>query len=411
MSATEFLSTNCPDGVVDLLRLFEANGYGAYPVGGCVRDALMHTLPHDWDVAVTCPPDVTLAICEAAGYRVIPTGLAHGTVTVLVAGQPVECTTCRADSTYSDGRHPDAVAFTDRLEDDLSRRDFTVNAMAARLGKDSRSFEIIDRFEGQADLEARIIRCVGDPVTRFEEDALRILRAIRFAVKLGFDIEPDTRQALIATAPRLSLISRERVRSELEGILQSPAPARGVRLLDELGLYGYVLPDCPPPSDPSPLNRLPKELSLRLASLLTHVPVKAAHTALSSLRLPNQTVAEVKQYLSPLPTPIEVTPLFARRVRQAFGGLSVHRVRLAAEHAAQGNQPPLESLILLIQASEDAGECVTVKDLAVNGSDLVAAGIPKGAAVGEALARLLEYVIQDPARNQKEILLARSREE
>ena len=410
MSATEFLSAHCPDGVVGLLRLFEASGHGAYPVGGCVRDALMHTLPHDWDVAVICPPDVTLSLCQGAGYRVIPTGLAHGTVTVLCDGMPVECTTCRADSTYSDGRHPDAVAFTDRLEDDLSRRDFTVNAMAARLSPDG-TFTIIDRFGGQDDLRAKLLRCVGDPVTRFEEDALRILRAVRFAVKLGFEIEPNTRKALMATAYRLELISRERVRAELEGILLSPDPARGVRLLDELGLYTYVLPACTVPPAPDRLNKLPRDLALQLAALLTHVHTERAHAALASLRLPNQTVTDVKQYLSPLPPSVEATPLYARRVRQVFGHHAVRRILLESVHTAPGERPTLDTLIPMIQASEAASDCVTLKDLAVNGSDLVAIGIPKGTAVGQALCRLLEHVIQNPEHNQKETLLSYAREE
>ena len=406
MSATAFLAAHCPPGVVALLRLFQKNDHGAYPVGGCVRDALMHTLPHDWDVAVTCPPDVTLSLCEAAGYRVIPTGLAHGTVTVLCGGMPVECTTCRADSTYSDGRHPDAVAFTNRLEDDLSRRDFTVNAMAARLGNGPDvSFDIVDLFGGSADLEARLIRCVGDPVTRFEEDALRILRAVRFAVKLGFEIEPNTRQALITTAPRLDLISRERVRAELEGILTSADPARGIRLLDELGLYPYVFPDCTAPADPDRLNRLPCDLSLRLAATLSHLPRKQADAALSSLRLSNRTSGEVKAYLDPLPCEAVATPLCARRIRQAFGTLAANRIRLEEDGEAS------EQLIALIKESEQNGDCVSIRELAVNGHDLVSAGIAGGAEVGVTLSRLLEYVIQHPEQNQADILMSHAREE
>ena len=409
MSATAFLTQTCPAGIVCLLRLFEENGHHAYPVGGCVRDALMHTLPHDWDVAVTCPPDVTLALCESAGYRVIPTGLAHGTVTVLCDGQPVECTTCRADSTYSDGRHPDAVAFTNRLEDDLSRRDFTVNAMAARLNADG-SFDIIDRFGGQADLQAGIIRCVGEPTTRFTEDALRILRAVRFAVKLGFDIDFATRKALTDTAPRLSLISRERVRAELEGILQSPDPARGARLLDELGLYPYVLPDCTAPHSTSFLNELPRSVPLQLAALLMQETPATAHAALASLRLSNRTLDEVKLYLSPLPCTPEATPLCARRMRQRFGEWAVGRVQLAALPSDTEDHATADELIAQIRASEAAGECVTIRELAINGKDLVSGGLFTGAAVGKALEHLLEYVIQKPTHNQKDLLLSYLRE-
>ena len=236
----------CPAGVQNLLDIFAEAGVGAYPVGGCVRDALMGRTPHDWDIAVTCPPDRTVALCAAAGLRTVPTGIAHGTVTVLVpapAGgrMPVECTTCRTETGYSDGRHPDSVAFSDRIQDDLSRRDFTVNAMAAERDA-AGHFRVLDLFGGLDDLAGRIIRCVDDPERRLREDALRVLRGVRFSVRLGFEPEPDTRAALIRCAPELAHISGERVREELRGILTSPDPDRGVAMLYRLGLAPYVLP-------------------------------------------------------------------------------------------------------------------------------------------------------------------------
>ena len=236
----------CPAGVQNLLDIFAEAGVGAYPVGGCVRDALMGRTPHDWDIAVTCPPDRTVALCAAAGLRTVPTGIAHGTVTVLVpapAGgrMPVECTTCRTETGYSDGRHPDSVAFSDRIQDDLSRRDFTVNAMAAERDA-AGHFRVLDLFGGLDDLAGHVIRCVGDPERRLREDALRVLRGVRFSVRLGFEPEPDTRAALIRCAPELAHISGERVREELRGILTSPDPDRGVAMLYRLGLAPYVLP-------------------------------------------------------------------------------------------------------------------------------------------------------------------------
>ena len=188
-----------PAHVHTILRLFASHGEHAYPVGGCVRDTLMGIPPHDWDVAVTTPPEVTAAICEEAGFRTIPTGIRHGTITVLVphSGTPtdrdggydlIECTTCRTEGGYSDGRRPDGVSFTGRITDDLSRRDFTVNAMAFDCLSEGHSAEeqelsVLDLFGGRKDLENRVIRAVGDPDTRFLEDGLRLLRAVRFAVR------------------------------------------------------------------------------------------------------------------------------------------------------------------------------------------------------------------------------------
>ncbi len=312
MAATDPTSTIVPVAIpaylVPLLCLFAAHGEAAYPVGGCVRDSLRGVEPHDWDIAVTTPPEETEALCRSAGYRVVPTGIAHGTLTVLAplsadpadrtgAYAPVECTTCRTEGGYTDSRHPDRVSFTGRIEDDPSRRDFTVNAMAfvispqnspcrnraatvaqpcneyAKIAYIDRNTPadapagteaaapaattpcavapaisalsapaVLDLFGGQADLTAGIIRCVGDPDTRFEEDALRILRAVRFAARLGFAIEPATAAAIVRRRDGLARISRERVADELIKILCSPAPERGVAMLYALGLLPYVLP-------------------------------------------------------------------------------------------------------------------------------------------------------------------------
>ena len=198
-----------PSYLAPLLSLFASHGERAFPVGGCVRDTLMGVPPHDWDVAVTTIPNDTMAICHAAGYRTVPTGLKHGTVTILVplSGDPadrdgpyemIECTTCRTEGGYSDGRHPDAVSFTGRIEDDLSRRDFTVNAMAFMTEGDG--LAVLDLFGGREDLKNGVIRAVGDPDTRFTEDALRLMRAVRFAVKLGFTIEENTYAAICRRA-------------------------------------------------------------------------------------------------------------------------------------------------------------------------------------------------------------------
>ncbi|UKI13482.1 MAG: tRNA nucleotidyltransferase [Oscillospiraceae bacterium] len=325
----------CPAGVQNLLDIFTEAGVGAYPVGGCVRDALMGRTPHDWDIAVTCPPDRTVALCAAAGLRTVPTGIAHGTVTVLVpapAGgrMPVECTTCRTETGYSDGRHPDSVAFSDRIQDDLSRRDFTVNAMAAERDA-AGHFRVLDLFGGLDDLAGRVIRCVGDPERRLREDALRVLRGVRFSVRLGFEPEPDTRAALIRCAPELAHISGERVREELRGILTSPDPDRGVAMLYRLGLAPYVLPR---PSGAAEslaqrggfarLDGFPS----RLAALLWGLSAPDLEADLRRLRLSGEETQRVRARLAlagELPGAALPLPEAARRLRARLGRMPCRR--------------------------------------------------------------------------------------
>ena len=218
------------------------HGYEAYAVGGCVRDSIMGVTPYDWDITTSSPPQRTLEIFESVGIRVIPTGLQHGTVSLLIDGVTYECTTYRTEAGYSDSRHPDAVEFTSRLEDDLCRRDFTVNAMAC-----SRDGRIIDLYGGVADIEKKIIRCVGNSWERFGEDALRILRAVRFAARLGFRIDPQAKGSARKLAPRLKSISDERKSAELQKILTSDGADLGVRLLFDLGLMKFILPSLSAP--------------------------------------------------------------------------------------------------------------------------------------------------------------------
>ena len=205
-----------------LLTALRRAGCQAYPVGGCVRDSLLGREPADWDLATSALPEQTEA--ALAGYRLVETGLKHGTVTALTDGGPVEITTFRTDGAYHDGRHPDRVAFVPSLEEDLARRDFTVNAMA--LAPDG---TVIDLYGGREDLAAGLIRCVGEPSRRFGEDALRILRALRFASKLDFAIEPETARRALADRALLDRVSRERVMAELSGILTGPGAGRVLR--------------------------------------------------------------------------------------------------------------------------------------------------------------------------------------
>ena len=235
-----------PAGVRACLDALRRAGYGAYPVGGCVRDLLLGRTPGDFDVCTGARPERVMELFS----RTAPTGLKHGTVTVLTEDGPVEVTTFRREGGYADGRHPDAVDFDATLAEDLARRDFTVNAMA--LDADGR---VIDLYGGQLDLFRRLIRCVGDPDTRFAEDALRMLRAVRFAAQLGFAIEEGTLAAIRRNAHRAENLSGERIKAELEKILLSPRPEKAGELL-RLGLLSHLggSPDCP---DLSPLRDVP----------------------------------------------------------------------------------------------------------------------------------------------------------
>lgn len=240
---------NLPEGVARCLAGLRGAGHAAHPVGGCVRDLLLGRRPGDFDVCTSARPEQTMALFD----RTVPTGIKHGTVTVLTEGGPVEVTTFRREGGYADGRHPDGVSFDVGLTEDLARRDFTINAMA--LGPDG---AVIDPFGGRTDLAAGLIRCVGDPDTRFAEDALRMFRAIRFAAQLGFAIEENTLAAIRRNAHRAALVSGERIKVELEKTLLSPRPEWAGEAI-RLGLLAHLCParNCP---DLWELRELPTEV-------------------------------------------------------------------------------------------------------------------------------------------------------
>ena len=407
-------SVSYPSYLRPLLMCFSARGESAYPVGGCVRDTLMGTAPHDWDVAVTTVPETTMAICHAAGYRTIPTGLKHGTITVIVphSGDPadrespydlIECTTCRTEGGYSDGRHPDAVSFTGRIEDDLSRRDFTVNAMA--FVEDGQTLAILDLFGGQDDLHNRIIRCVGDPDTRFTEDALRLMRAVRFAVKLGFAIEPQTRAAILRQADGLARISRERISDEFQKILVSPEPERGVTLLCELGLMPYVLPEGISPCGMGDLSGLPADFARRMACLQWGMDGSAVEKNLAGLRLSNAVRKDVLSMTRSASMAVTVAPKCAREWRSRLGDLAIPALTVRLARASGDDETDITGLIRLAEDSIVRGEPVRIADLAVNGNDLMAVGFQPGKGLQTVLQALLETVWEFPEKNTRDELI------
>ena len=401
----------CPPHLSSLLDLFASHGEAAYPVGGCVRDTLMGRTPNDWDVAVTTPPDTTVSICEAAGLRVIPTGIKHGTVSVLVPlngdladrdapYELIECTTCRTEGGYADGRHPDAVTFTGLIRDDLSRRDFTVNAMA--FTRDGDGLSVLDLFGGLNDLQNGVIRAVGDPDTRFTEDALRLLRGVRFAVKLGFSIEENTYAAIRRRSEGLARISRERISEEFQRILTSPFPKQGISLLTDTGLMPYVLPHGISPTGTGDLSSLPADLSLRMACLLWGQDEASTTENLAGLRLSNAVRRTIMTITRSATAEIPTTPRGAREWRHRFGDLAL--AALAVRRAHETDTAETNEMIRLVEASAGAHEPVNVADLAINGKDLLSMGFKPGRRLQDVLCELLELVWEDPSRNSREEL-------
>jgi tRNA nucleotidyltransferase (CCA-adding enzyme) len=431
-----------PEHVQQILHTLEENGFEGYAVGGCVRDALLGRTPQDWDITTNARPEQVKELFR----RTVDTGLQHGTVTVLIDHSGYEVTTYRIDGDYEDGRHPSRVSFTGKLSDDLMRRDFTINAMAYNP-----SHGLVDLYEGQRDLKDGVIRCVGEPRERFGEDALRMMRAIRFGAQLGFSIEEATWQAVGALAQTIQKISAERIQMELVKTLTSSHPGH-VRLFYEAGLSHYFLPEldlmmqteqnnphhCYSVGEHTlhALEHVPPERILRLAVLLHDVakpecrtvdekgihhfhghPAQGAQQAreiLHRLKFDNDTIARVTALIR---WHDDNPPLEKRAVRRA-----IHRVGLAqypdlfalkrADILAQssfGQQEKLdyvdgyEAIYRQILAQ---GECLSIRDLQVDGKDLLALGVPQGRQVGECLKALLELVLEHPEYNTREYLLA-----
>lgn len=405
------------------LWLLERAGHPAYIVGGCVRDALMGRTPHDWDVTTAAKPDQMLEIFGASGFKTIPTGLAHGTVTLLACGEPVECTTYRVDGAYTDARHPDSVMFTDRITDDLGRRDFTVNAMACRLPDLAASdqmpteprtlaldeLDIVDPYGGREDLKKSLLRCVGDPVTRFTEDALRMLRAVRFAVQLDFEIDGATETALAIKADAISRVSVERVASELCRMLEGAHPSRGLEIMSRTGLLDRVLalPENPYFTTRSALfsavDALPRESILRLSLLLCGAGADGAKERCRALRLSTKQTDAVAAYIAALALPAPQTDAELRRYMADVGEHTDGALRLSQ---VCGKIPDAQALIERCERIRTRGDCLSIAQLAVDGRDLMSELGLRGSDVGKTLAALLDAVLENPEKNEREGLLA-----
>ena len=438
-------------------NIFEKNGFKAYLVGGAVRDMFMNKEASDWDVATDATPEQVIS----AFKKVIPTGIAHGTVTVHFMGEEIEVTTFRIEQGYSDGRHPDKVSYASDIEDDLSRRDFTMNAIAVSLKDGS----IVDPFNGKADIKNKVIRSVGNPLERFNEDGLRPIRAIRFASQLGFEIETNTLQAISneKVLQKTSTISIERFRDELVKLLKSPKPSVGLKLLEDTNIMKLFLPEllegrnciqndvrgyhvfdvldhnfysC----DGAPVHKV----NVRLAALLHDIGKPAskvvrvtdegeiynffshekysetiARKLLTKLRFSNNEInnvchlienhmfhyeeswsdAAIRRFVVRV-KPENIEDLIDLRLADMYGKYNMP-IQIKESNAC-------DLLIQLqdrIKKIQEENSAFTLKSLAVSGKDLMEIGIPSGKLIGKILDSLLETVLDDPKQNSKDVLL------
>ena len=378
-----------PSVVFTALEKLNTAGFEAYIVGGCVRDSLMGRIPYDWDITTAATPQETADVF--ADFRTIETGLKHGTLTVLVDEMPLEITTFRLEGIYSDGRHPDSVSFSKRLSDDLQRRDFTINAMAYHPHTG-----LIDLYEGQKDLQNATIRCVGNPDTRFEEDALRILRALRFASVLDFRIDLATDVALRRLSPTLNKVSIERITTELTKLLCGKAAQR------ILCTYGDVIhrifPELAEKSDFHLLSAVEATAIHRLTALLweSDVSAETAERILHRLRLDNHTIQSVKRLIQCKDMPYDNDKDLLRLLNRLDTDLIWHYLSLCEVDT---------SVLKSVRRLLDDGCCYKLSMLAVNGTDLKKNGFSDGPELGMLLHALLQAVIAGECHNNKYELL------
>ena len=390
------------EGAAELLDTLHKAGYAAYVVGGCVRDSLLGLTPHDWDLCTSALPQQVMELFGA--QRCIPTGLQHGTVTVKQSGALYEITTFRTEGTYTDGRHPDEVHFVPDVREDLARRDFTINAMAYNEKEG-----LVDPFGGQADLQSGIVRAVGVPRQRFTEDALRILRLYRFAARFGFAIDPPTAQAAQELCAHLDCVSVERIEEELAKLLSAPAPAA---YLDKKILF-VILPElssealaaAKPVVDACPAGE--QALPVRLAALLLSLGEDGTRRTLRRLRCSNNRIEEtavlVREAVPGVPVSLNI---YARRLLGKYNLCTVQRIAALGTALQPERAADFAALSELAEQLDADGVCCRVSQLAVNGRDLMAAGVPAGPGIRKVLEALLDGVIREEYPNERQALLA-----
>ncbi len=435
-----------PDKVKYIITQLEAAGYEAYAVGGCVRDSLLGREPSDWDVTTSAKPQQVKEVFR----HTIDTGIQHGTVTVMLDREGFEVTTYRIDGEYEDSRHPREVVFTANLIEDLKRRDFTINAFAY-----NNQSGIVDAFDGMKDLDRGIIRCVGEAEERFGEDALRMLRAVRFSAQLGFAIAEDTQTAIQKLAPNLQNISAERIQAELVKLLLSDNPD-SMRDAYELGITRIILPELDiafataqhnPHHQYTVGEHLMQSLlhtradkSLRIAALLHdigkpsvkttdeegidhfrgHVEVseQMAVDILKRLKFDNDTIDKVQKYVRYHDYKPEPDAKSVRRAINKIGAeyfpqiMEIRRADTLAQSSYQREEKlaRIDEIERIYTEIMEKNQCISLKTLEITGNDLIALGVPKGKQIGAILNQLLDEVLQNPENNMHAYLIEKAKE-
>ena len=430
-----------PEKVNMIIKTIQAAGFEAYAVGGCVRDSILGRIPDDWDITTSAKPLDIKKIFK----RTIDTGIQHGTVTVMIDKEGFEVTTYRIDGEYEDSRHPKEVTFTSNLREDLRRRDFTINAMAY-----NEEVGLVDIFGGISDIEKKTIRCVGDAKERFTEDALRMMRAVRFSAQLGYSIEDGTKEAIKELAPNLKNISAERIQVELVKLVVSNNPDY-LKIAYETGITRQVLPEfdlCMETDQNNPhhkysvgehilhsMKHIEADKVLRLAMLFhdmgkpktrtqdeqgihhfyghNRISQEIANEVLRRLRFDNDTIHKVKALVYFHDYHPALTDKSVRKFITKIGKelvplyLRVQKADVLAqsEYKRDEKLAKIEEVSKIYDGIIERGECLSLKELAVNGKDLMDCGISPGKEIGEILEYFLEMVIADPSLNKKEILL------
>ena len=405
-----------PQNVQNILTKLTGAGYEAYAVGGCVRDSLLNEEPKDWDITTSAFPDQVKQLFS----RTVDTGIQHGTVSVLFGKESYEITTYRIDGNYEDSRHPKEVSFTASLTEDLKRRDFTINAMAY-----NEESGLVDLYNGMGDLNQKKIRCVGDPQERFQEDALRMMRAVRFSAQLGFRIEDDVLETIKKLAPNIAKVSEERIRTELVKILESCHPEE-IKLLRETGLMKVFLPevDMVMSDANEELNLLKmltqiENIKLRIVGLFFQInSPRIAVEILRRLKFDHITINKTKLLLLWVNVNPELTGSGVRKIMSQAGN-QLFPDLFDLQRAVASTLPEKEKEASFVRIKEyqkqwegilERQECVYIKQLAITGEDIIQLGVPQGKQIGEILNYLLEQVIEDPEKNQFDLLSEKVKE-
>lgn len=396
-----------PKDVKHIIDVLMENGYEAYAVGGCVRDSILGRVPGDWDITTSALPMQVKGLFR----RTVDTGIQHGTVTVMLGRNGYEVTTYRIDGKYEDSRHPESVEFTPKLEEDLKRRDFTINAMAY-----NDEHGVVDIFDGVGDLQRRIIRCVGNAHDRFDEDALRILRAVRFSAQLGFDIEENTARAARELAPTLVKISRERIHTELNKLLLSDNPDY-FSLVHSIGVMGIIIPELADVDEQSIVSirrfigKTKKSLPERYAAMLSCIDSDTAGRVLKGLKLDNATIAmavRLVKYYNMAPVTDEAA--VRHYINEVGESDALRIIDFNISVGDSGTDKGYTDMKKLCVMVIERGDCTGLKNLKVSGKDLKELGIQAGRQLGMILQELLDEVLDNPQLNNADYLNGRALE-